>query len=497
MMRIFTAHLSTETNTFSPIVTDLAAFEAGGVFHGDASLHRNRSSVGQILFQWRELAARDGHAVIESLAAHAQPGGRTLQSVYEGFRAEILGDLRKAGSVDVVLLALHGAMASESCDDCEGDLLSAIRATVGPDVVIAAELDLHCHATRAMFAASDLLVTYKEYPHTDYLPRARDVYRLAMAARAGRVHPTTAVVDCRMVGLWRTTEEPMTSFVRHIEHLEAEPGILSISLGHGFPWGDVPEVGAKVWVISDGQPERAQRLASQLADRFWRLQRHMPDSYVGVEQALDSLSPTSGAPVVLADVADNPGGGAPGDSTFILEALLERGLTGIATGYYWAPELVTVAERAGIGATVRVQLGGGFGPISGARITLDGVVRAVSPGMTQSGLAGRWLNVGAAAWIHVRGIDIVATTRRVQTMSPDIFAGLGLRLREKTAVVVKSTQHFFAGFSELASRVLYVATPGALSPDFAAIPYVRRIRDFWPAVADPFAGLTAEQEHAG
>src|SRR5262249_37569830 len=153
---------------------------------------------GILLAEWRRLAAADGIDVVEGTSAAAAPAGRTLRVVYAALRSEILSEVKAALPLDIVLLSLHGAMVAEGCDDCEGDLLGAVRALVGPRTIIGAELDLHCHATTRMFEAANVVVAYKEYPHVDEIERGRELYALCRDAALGRVRPTTGIFDCRM-----------------------------------------------------------------------------------------------------------------------------------------------------------------------------------------------------------------------------------------------------------------------------------------------------------
>ena len=155
------------------------------------------------------------------------------------------------------------------------------------------------------------------YPHVDIPARADDLFRIIAAAAEGKTRPVMAVFDCRMINTYRTTEQPLRGFVDRMLKLEGRDGIISISLGHGFPWGDVADVGAKILVVADGDRGRAERLARQLGEEFFahaRRDRAAPSS--AMDEALDRALATPGGPVVIADVADNAGGGAPGDATF-------------------------------------------------------------------------------------------------------------------------------------------------------------------------------------
>jgi len=490
-MKFFTAFLATETNTFAAAPTGRGSFEEYGIFHGDAST-RDTQGYGQYPLALRRWLAEAGHELVESVTAFAMPGGLTVRQVYEQLRDEILADLKAAMPLDGVLLILHGAMVADGYADCEGDLLARVREIVGPGVPIGVELDLHCHFTELMRVSADAIVAYKEYPHTDAVPRMRELLTIVLDAAQGRVKPTTAVFDCRMVGLWHTTREPMAGFVRRMQRVEQQPGVLSVSLGHGFPWADVPEAGAKLWVVTDKDPALAARLAEQLGREFWALREQTRTPGLGIDEAFTQALAVEGGPVVLADVGDNAGGGAMGDSTFMLRALLDRGIDDVAIGAFWDLGAVQICRDAGAGARLTLRLGGKCGPASGEPIDLKVVVKAVDEQFWQPGLGGdgQRTPLGPSVWLRLddgrhANVDIVLTSRRSQVLSPQLFTGLGIELGDKKLVIVKSAQHFHAQFAPLAKAVVYVASPGTLDTDFARLPYRVRSLDYWPRVANP------------
>lgn len=486
-MKIFIATLATETNTFSPIPTGHDAFREREFFRRDGSLSPPR--LGNIpLIEWRRMAESDGHTVVESISTFAQPAGLTLRNVYEDLRDTILGDLQAAMPVDVVLLNLHGAMVAHGYDDCEGDTLARVRALVGDDVTIGVELDLHCHLSEQMRTAADVMVIYKEYPHTDIAARARDLYPLCIAAQRGEIRPVIVYHDCRMISMWRTPEEPMRSFVDRMTGLEGKDGILSVSFGHGFPWADVADVGAKVVVVADGDADKARALARSLAGEIWDLRHATSKRHDTIDEAIDiALQAAPDKPIVLADVADNAGAGAPSDSTSILERLVQRGVRDVATGCYWDPVAVQICREAGLGATFDLRIGGKIGPMSGNPVDLRVTVKALSDDHTQAGLSGGRAKLGPSAYVESNGIHVVLMSVRQQTFAPDAFTGVGCALHDKRMVVLKSIQHFYAAFAPVASQIRYVAAPGAVPPDFASIPYTKLATPYWPRVANPFA----------
>jgi microcystin degradation protein MlrC len=493
-MKIFAGGIATETNTFSPAPTGLAAYLTHGVHRGagqaDAGLVNEYSPMFDTL---RRLAREEGHELVIGLGAYALPGGTTTRAAYETLRDELLGALRHALPVHAVILPLHGAMVADGYPSCESDLVTRVRAQVGPRVPIGVQLDLHCHYTEALRTQATLCIAYKEYPHTDIVSSLEEVWRLTLATARGHVAPVTAVHECRMLGLWHTTREPMQSFVRRMKTLEADDGVLSASFGHGFEFGDVPEAGSKVWVTTDGRTDpgavHAATLARELAREVWSMREAARTPLLAVDEALDRLlgsPPIPGRPVVLADTADNPGGGAMSDSTFILRCVVEREIGRIALGAFWDLGAVHVCREAGVGATLDLRVGGKCGPASGDPMDLRVTVRGVRDNHLQNGL-GFKAPCGPSAWVSTaRDQHLVLTSRRDQVYRPDLFTGLGVPLSELDAVVVKSAQHFHAAFAPLAREVLYVDSPGLLRGDFENIAFRHRSLNFWPRVADPW-----------
>lgn len=478
-MKIFVATISTETNTFAMAPTGYGAFDI------DRGEQTETSGMRAQLLQW---GAQEGYELAFGLVAFAQPDGPTVRGAWVALRDELLGQLRAAMPVQAVILPLHGAMVAEGVDDCEGELISLVRGIVGPTVPIGVELDLHCHFTETMRQQADVIVAYKEYPHTDVLERLQEVWRLTVDTANGKIRPVTAVYDCRMVNFWHTTREPMISFVKRMQALEGHDGVLSVSFGHGFPYGDVPEAGAKLWVVTDGDLPKAQVLAELLGREIWAMREATQTRPLTIAQALDRLQAAPpGAPVVLADMADNPGGGASCDSTFILQALLERGIGNVAFGPIWDLGAIQICRDAGVGSKIRLRVGGKCGPASGQPVDLSVTVRAIELEHRQSVPDFPAFPCGPSVWVSSdEGIDLVLITRRQQAYATDLFTGLGIDLASKRGIVVKSTQHFHAAFAPLAQEVLYVDSPGLLRVDFENIPYQRRDLNYWPRVDNPW-----------
>jgi microcystin degradation protein MlrC len=312
-----------------------------------------------------------------------------------------------------------------------------------------------------------------------------------------------ALHDCRMLGFYPTTREPMLGIVQEMHRLEREPGIVSVSLAHGFPWGDTPEVGTRVLVVTDNDAPLAARTARELGDRIWAVRDQMVPPLAGIDQAIDHVlgAAPHEKPFVLADTADNAGIGACGDSTFLLARLIERGVGGVALSPLWDPGATALAHDAGVGARLAMRIGGKLGIASGAPLDLSVRVMGLAKDARQP-FGGSMAPLGDLAWLRVgvgsgaghehpddhEAIDIVVNESRIQSFHPECFRQAGIDPSRYRALVVKSTQHFHAGFAPIAREILYLTAPGTGSMNFASLPHTRVTQPLWPKVENPHPG---------
>jgi microcystin degradation protein MlrC len=489
-VRLFSATLATETNTFSPLPTSLAAYqECVFLRPGD---HPDDTPLMCTAPLWvaRRRAATEGFTLIEGSCFAASPAGTTNRADYEFMRDEIISQVQAALPLDGVLLGLHGAMVAHGYDDTEGDVIERVRALVGPDCVIGVELDPHCHLTLKRVRLADVIILYKEFPHTDVVERAEDLLTLVLRTIRKEVRPVMSLYDCRQIASYPTTLPLMRAFVDKTAAMEGKDGVLSVSIGHCFPYADVPELSGRILVITDNDKAKADRLATGIGEEFISMRGRTAPDYLSVEDGIDAAVAFNAAPVVMADPADNAGGGAPSDNTTILRRLIERNVADAAIGPIWDPIAVRLCFDAGEGATFPLRFGGKIGPTSGVPIDATVTVTSLKRDCWQSFGPTR-VPLGDCAAVRVGGVDVVLISSRTQSLGLELFRNVGVEPTERKLVVVKSTNHFMAAFGPIAKKVIYVDADGPLSRDYRRIPYTRVRRPIWPLDADTQPGLIA------
>ncbi len=488
MMRLFSATIATETNTFSPLPTSIEAFREGVFLRPGEHPDDAPQMCTAPLFVARQRAARDGFTLIEGSCFAASPAGTVNRADYEMMRDQILGQLRQALPLQGVLFGLHGAMVAHGYDDVEGDLLERARAIVGADCLIGVELDPHCHMTLKRLSHCDIMVCYKEFPHTDVVDRASDLLDLLLRAIRREIRPVMSMYDCRQIGSYPTTLPLMRGFVDRMTALEGHDGILSVSAVHCFPYADVAELGGHILVVADGDKSRADALATRLGEEFVSMRGRTAPEYLSIAQGVEQALAEPSGPVVIADPADNAGGGAPSDNTSLLRRLIESGAVSAALGPIWDPIAVRLCFDAGQGASLALRLGGKIGPASGQPIDAQVEVTALARDCWQSFGPTR-VPLGDCAAVRIDGVSVVIITNRTQALGLELFSNLGIAPQAQKILALKSTNHFMGAFGPIARRVIYVDSDGPLSRDYRLLPYTKVRRPIWPLDEQTSPGL--------
>ena len=487
-MRLFSATIATETNTFSPLPTSIEAFKESVFLRPGEHPDDAPRMCTAPLFVARRRAAKDGFTLIEGSCFAASPAGKVNQADYEFMRDEVLTQLRAALPLDGVLFGLHGAMVAHGYDDVEGDLLERARAIVGDGCVIGVEHDPHCHMTLKRMRNADIMICYKEFPHTDVADRAEDLMTLVLRTLRGEIKPVMSLYDCRQIGSYPTTLPLMRGFVDRMTALEGRDGILSVSAVHCFPYADVEEMTSRILVVADGDKAKADALATRLGEEFVSMRGKTMPQFLSVVDGVQAAMEAPEGPVVIADPADNAGGGAPTDNTTILRQLIEMKATGAAIGPIWDPIAVRLCFDAGVGARFPLRIGGKIGPASGqpldALVEVSGLARDCwqTFGPTQ-------VPLGHCAAVRIDGVEVVLITNRTQALGLELFSNVGIDPLTRKILVVKSTNHFMAAYGPIAKRVIYIESDGPLARDYRKMVYTKVKRPIWPLDAETQPGL--------
>ncbi|MGE0719046.1 MAG: M81 family metallopeptidase [Alphaproteobacteria bacterium] len=485
-MRVIIGQFAHETNTFSVQKADVEDFAKLFLHRGNAVEARLGGTNSEIA-GFLDIAGQESWTVVHTLATFANPSGKVTDRAWAELGGVILDAARAHPDVDGVLLALHGAMVTESHDDAEGQLLEELRAILGPDVPIAVTLDLHANVSDRMAALASALVSYRTYPHVDMRERGREAALLLRRAMAGEVRPRTVVARRpQLIGVagGRTDTGPMLDVLARARAMEAEPGVLSVSVNAGFAKADILDAGPTATVTGDGCDPRWRAMAEELMDMVWATRGGRGDVLTPAAAAARAAAWTGPGPLVIADAGDNPGGGGYGDSTSLLAALLEAGVTGVALGSIRDADAVTAMTAAGVGAEVTVDIGGKVDPaFGGPPLRLSGRVVHAGPGdYVHEGpmWAGLGASFGPIAVLRTAGIDVMVATNLLQLLDRNQFRIAGIEPAGRRVLVVKSSQHFRAAFGPIAGEILVVDGGGLTTRDFRRMTYRRLRRPIFP-----------------
>ena len=486
--RVAVLGLSHETNTFSPIRTECAEFEKGGLFRGKEMLSAFDGGHA-VVSGFLEASRECGFEVVPLLFARAEPSGVISRDAASALLNELVSTLHAERPVDGVLITLHGAAVSEVDQDLDGTVLLRIRAAVGPDVPIGAVFDMHANASERMVKLCDWPVFYRTNPHLDTYDRGLECGRIMGRVLARDVQPVHAFVRIPIIqGITRsnTAEPPMRDLLDEMEDMLDRPSVLSASIVEGFPWSDVPDAGMSAVVVTDKDQVLANTLAMRMAKRVWSRREEMVDRVPGPLEAMRhaDLAYDERGPVGVLDVGDNIGGGGGGDSTVLLAIAQDLGLKEIALTMF-DPDSAKACITAGVGNDIDLVLGGRVEGRYCKPLPVTGTVMAISDGrfeetgVTHEGY--RYFNAGDTAALRTEsGISIVITSNRVANVSQMQFQSLGIRPAEKRLLILKGVNAPRGAFESVCSRYVLANTPGSTSIDLERLDYRSIRRPMFP-----------------
>ncbi|MEQ7128824.1 M81 family metallopeptidase [Actinopolymorpha sp. B11F2] len=490
MVRLAAVGLVHEANTFAPSRVDLVDFAADGILRGPEIVDRH-GDADTTMAGFLAAGSAPGVEVVPLVFTTTTPGGPITPEALETLADEILTTLAETGPWDGVLAALHGAAVAEHRDDADGYLLRQVRVAVGPDTVVGAALDLHANLSAAVCAYADIVTTHRTNPHVDARLRAEELAALVVRTARDEIRPSQALVQVpAALGILaqNTGEPPMREILAGLDEVLASPGVLTASVAQGYPYADVPHMGMATLVVTDGDPSAARSWAAALARQVWSRRHEFSGRSARLAEALHRAATATKGPVLLLDIGDNIGAGAPGDSVVIVAAARQVGLTGLLAILVDA-DGVTRCHRAGTGGRVELLVGARTDPRVGPPLAVGGVVRRLhsgryeDPGPTHAGH--RHYDAGPTAVVEVDGgPTLVLTTRPTPPTSLVQLTCLGLDPTGYRAIVAKGVHAPLAAYAPLATEIIAVDTPGVTSVDLRRLSYRRRRYPLWPFEQD-------------
>ncbi|GBF74350.1 microcystin degradation protein MlrC [Paenibacillus sp. 598K] len=475
--RIAVGGIYHETNTFAPGITTLDHFHSEWVEGDGAFAARyagSRTSMGGVL----QAAAEQGATVAAGLYTSATPSAMVDRETMEHLMHRLVDSID--ASADGLILIMHGAMVSEPYPDAEGECLRLIRQKVGKDFPIALTLDLHANISLAMVEQADIIIGYDTYPHVDMYERAIEAFHKLTAYIAGQLQPVHAYGHTSMLiapQAMTTGSGAMRELMELASQLEETYGLVNITVAGGFPYSDVPDAGMSFVVTADGDAETAQRCLAVLMARMSKEKARFNVELWKPEDALAEAWRVPDGVIILAEGSDNVGGGAPADATHLLARLVDPPQRALQVLY--DPEAVRIAAEAGIGATIRLRVGGKTDVMHGEPVTVAGKVRLLSDGRYRHVgpyNTGHYAEMGKTAVLECGRLTLVVTGQRTAPWDIGHLLSLGVDPSTYKVIVVKSAIAWQAAFGALARAVYQLDTPGCCSANLHHFQYrlVRR-----------------------
>ena len=487
MTRVLLAGLYHETNTFAPEVTGAERFtiRRGGELLACAG-------DGSPIDGFLEVAAEEGWTVIPALSAGAMPSGPVADAVFESFWTELADALAAASALDAIFLALHGAMVTESLEDPEGELLARLRALPGAAALpIFGVFDLHANVSARMAAHANGLVAYRENPHVDARESACRAARLL--ARALRERRMPRMVHAAVPIIWPpggtgTADVPMSELEALARRIEREePDIWAVNVAAGFAFADVFDAGVSFSAVTVGLTDRAQAALSRLAARAHELREKGLAHERTVDEVLAEILPVRRGPVLLVEPADNIGGGAPGDGTAILRALLRHGVEDSAV-IINDPEAVAALADLPLGGAAHLGIGGKGWPLDEGPVAVAATLVSRSDGRFTledrhshlAAMQGIHVDMGSCAVLRVGGVAILLTSRKTPPFDLGQWRSQGIEPSSLSVIGVKAAVAHRRAYDPIASSSYWVRTPGPCASDLRTLPYRRVRRPIFP-----------------
>lgn len=487
--RVLLAGIFHETHTFLEGTTPVADFS---VRRGEELLLADDD--GSPLAGVMQVARECGWEVLPTIDLRATPSAIVEDSVLEAFWLGLREVFQREAprGIDGIYLILHGAMCCQSYPDVEGEVLDRIHRLVdGANIPVCGVLDLHCNYSPRMARYSDCLIAYRENPHTDAQESAMRAARLLDRILTSGKRPVTLFEQPPLV--WPptgvgTANDPMKSLEALARQIEsAHPEILAANVLAGYSFADTPDTGASFSVVTLGDAEVARRELKRLSQLALE-QRELGNKVdMPIEEAMRRLPGHHEGPVLLVEPSDNIGGGAPGDGTGVLRALIEHQVDRAAVVIN-DPESVTIAAKLPPGAHLPLKMGGKASKLGGAPVQLDVVLESTSDGHFEledrhshlASMCGVHINMGPCVVVRHAGIRILLTSRKTPPFDLGQLRSQGIIPEQQRVIGVKAAVAHRRAYDKIAKASYTVDTPGPCSSNLKLFPFQRLRRPIYP-----------------
>lgn len=482
---ILLAEIMHESNTFNQIATTKADFAGRYWLEGD-EIAPNLAGTNTEVWGVLEAGKAKGWHITHPFAASASPSGPMAAADWDAVKSKITAPLRAGVKFDAIILVLHGAMVTQTAHDADGELLALVRALAGPETLLAATLDMHANVSEVMAQSADLLMAYRTYPHVDQFDRGQHVADLIETTLSEGQDLTLsfarkAMMDAADHG--RTSPPgPMNRLLTRAEEIERDPSVVCVSLQIGFPWADVDHQGPSV-VVTGTDQVACDAYANEMIDALWASREETQLQFAQPDDALARALEPGDGPFIMADFADNPAGGAYGDSPNLLRHMVDADLQNAAFATISDPISVQRAVSAGEGATIEMEIGGRGAPELTPPLLIRGQVTVINDGefVCEGPMwKGVQFSMGPSAVVQVGGIEIILSSVPTSVMDLQVFRCMGIEPATKSVLALKSRNHFRAAYEPLARGVLLVDAGGIASMRLAELPYRNLQRPVWP-----------------
>lgn len=489
-MKILTATLYHESNSFSNLLTGIEEFRENLFLPGPEAIDRLQGT-NTVLGGFLDSSQEMGFELVPLFYASATPAGKVTRKAFRTLLDMLIQGFREYGPGEGVLLDLHGAMVTEDCDDPEGEILGQTRRLVGPDRPVIAVLDLHANISETMRKMATALIGYDTYPHIDMARRGKEAGKLIARMIRKEVRPVSVLMKPPMMPTSQnmaTNRDPMKTLLDMAHEAERNPRILNVTVSGGFPPGDVFDAGFSVVVTADGDLNLARQTAETVSRRAWELKEGFLGGVVSLKQAVEEAIQNHEDLITVVDISDNPATGGPGDGAELLRVLIEKGARDCAFASIADAEAVRKAIEAGVGNRLSLRLGGKTDRLHGNPLDLQNVyVKSITDGVFVNRgpmKTGVTENIGKTVVLTVEGISVIVAEKRITPIDLEMFRFVGIEPARMSIIGLKGKGHFRASFEPISRKIILAEGPGITGSDLSRLQFEKVRRPIFPLDPD-------------